>query len=365
MRKRRVTSLASDELSLLTRNVMLAESDEPPREFRIFKSGTNETTKGVFVFDDEAAALVMSEFEQHMSDGAQGLMIDLEHLSLDNDARNFDPDARGWAQLELRAGELWATAVQWTEDGARRLREKTQRFISPAFARDPETRRITKIINVAITALPATDQLTPLVAANQRGDQMDALKEALGLAEDATAEDVLNALNALKTKLSESEAALAKLQDGDDEDEETRKAEASIAASAREATGKTAPDEVSAALVALKSGAGSHTELASEVEALKATLRKRDVREMVRDNVTKIPPTLEEWALGQTPEALTAYLEKAPVVRKAPAREPTHPTDDEVTLTAEDIEVARQLGNDPADVLKTKKADAARARATH
>lgn len=140
----------------------------PPTEFRIFAAGANPTENGYTVlFDAEAAAAVMAAYERHGVDR----MIDLEHLSLDQDAPHYDPDARGWAHLEVRrdatgAPELWAVHVRWTPDGESRLREKRQRYISPAFTRDPKTNRVTEVLNIAIVAMPATRQAQPLVAAS-------------------------------------------------------------------------------------------------------------------------------------------------------------------------------------------------------
>ncbi len=350
------------DLIRLATNVLLAADGELPTEFRIFARGENQTTKGTFVFDDAAATDVLASFSEHMKTGAKGLMIDLEHLSLDTDAQNFDPDARGWAQLEVRNGELWATQVAWTTDGARRLTEKTQRFISPAFARNPETRRITRVINVAITALPATDQLTPLIAANIRGDQMNELKAALGLAEDATDDEVLAALKALTAKLADTEAKLAKLQEDGLEEEEEAKANAAVAEAARTATGKTKPDEVAAGLVALSARRTADTDTAAELATLRAGLESRDVRDMVKDHIDQIPKTLETWALAQTPDALKVYLKDAPKIRRTPAVELAVDNDDAITLTSEDREVATQLGVDPAKMLEDKKADAKAAR---
>jgi|GEM_PF-1618581 len=135
-----------------------------PCEFRLFKCGENETTKGVFIFDAEAAALVMANAAER--DGVE-YPIDLEHLSLDTDARNFDPDARGWFQLAIRNGELWAVNVRWTPDGQRRLSERTQRYVSPAFLTDDDG-RVTEIVNVALVAMPATHGTPALVAAGRR-----------------------------------------------------------------------------------------------------------------------------------------------------------------------------------------------------
>jgi hypothetical protein len=191
--------------------------DAPPAEFRIFVAGENQTSKGVYLFDDIAAAAVMKAYAAHGCD----VMIDLEHLSIADQDRslNFDPDARGWCKLELRNGELWAAQVTWTPDGLIRLSEKRQRYMSPAFVVNDDD-RIIEVLNIAITAMPATHNLEPLVAASQRriqrlafeaeGDQkmspeqFAAIAEALGLGADANIEDVLATIAAMVKKVQDA-----------------------------------------------------------------------------------------------------------------------------------------------------------------
>lgn len=151
----------------LTRS--LAEGDAPPTEFRLFAAGPNPTSKGTFVFDEAAAASVMAHYAR---EGVE-LMIDLEHESLEAPIRQDSRDARGWFQLEVRNGELWAVNVRWTPDGARRLQEKTQRYVSPAFATErleDGTERIVSILNVGLVAMPATHNAPALVAASRKRD---------------------------------------------------------------------------------------------------------------------------------------------------------------------------------------------------
>lgn len=140
----------------------------PPREFRLFHAGQNESTKGTMLFDARAAELVMAKYRAHGVDQ----MIDLEHESLDKPTRTDSRDARGWYELEVRrtaAGpELWAVNVRWTSDGLRRLSEKSQRYISPAFYQD-EDGRVVEMVNCALTALPATHAAPALVAAARYG----------------------------------------------------------------------------------------------------------------------------------------------------------------------------------------------------
>jgi Mu-like prophage I protein len=142
--------------------------DAPPTEFRIFKAGVNDSQKGSVLFDDLAAKLVMSSYKRWGID----LAIDLEHGMVDVAPGAADPtarDARGWCKLEVRNGELWAVDVRWTPDGIARLTNKTQRYISPCFDRDAKTKRVVEMFNIALTAIPATNQAPALVAANRLG----------------------------------------------------------------------------------------------------------------------------------------------------------------------------------------------------
>lgn len=220
----------------LARLAVAVDGEDLPSEFRIFRAGKNETANGDFVFDEEAASRTMAAYRAHGVD----LMIDLEHLSTDPDHGNFDPDARGWCGLELRDGELWAVNVRWTEDGAKRLREKRQRYVSPTFTYDRDSRRVDVLHNIALTALPATHHAAALMAARQqrhdkaraehRGNMadvdpktlaavmkavkldpkvVDKLAVLVGLEAGASIEDVSAGLERIKAKLAQIGALLA------------------------------------------------------------------------------------------------------------------------------------------------------------
>ena len=154
----------------LTSTIDVADDGALPTEFRIFAPGVNETSKGKFIFDSESAASVLKAYAL----GEIDLMIDLNHDSLDENAetrREDARDARGWFKLALRPdGSLWAVDVRWTPDGADRLRQKKQRYISPAFAESKhlgleDDGRPRELVNVAICAMPATYNAPALVAA--------------------------------------------------------------------------------------------------------------------------------------------------------------------------------------------------------
>lgn len=177
-----------------------AEADAAlPTEFRLFKAGWNKTENGDYLFDEEAFEATKAAYEAWGVDR----MIDLEHLSLDADSPNYDPDAYGWCSLDFRDdGELWAVGVTWTEDGESRLRTKKQRFISPAFAYDTKSLRVTAIVNIAITALPATHGTAALVAASARAARVSA-RDLRKLSAGASFSNVMCALNkALQEKFA-------------------------------------------------------------------------------------------------------------------------------------------------------------------
>ena len=171
----RALSIASHRRQMVALAIEL-DSDSPPTEFRLLKAGRNTTADGrEFIFDAEDAAATMAAYAAHKVDR----MIDLEHLSIDPKAPNYDPDARAWCQLELRNGELWATNVRWLDDGQRRLGAKLQRYISPYV--ELENGHVVGLVNIALTALPALNGTPALVAASMAAASSAARMAALTL----------------------------------------------------------------------------------------------------------------------------------------------------------------------------------------
>jgi len=171
------------------------DGDKLPTEVRLFKFGENPTEKGKFIFDAESARQVIEAYKAH---GVRK-MFDLEHLSLDPDCPNFDPDPRAWSDLEAREDGLYSVAVDWLPDGARRLREKLQPYVSPAFEVDDDN-RITKIINIAMTSLPATHGTEPLVAVSAR------TRDCRRLTTGASFQDIERAIQEALTKRHPSDS---------------------------------------------------------------------------------------------------------------------------------------------------------------
>lgn len=294
-------------------------TNEPPTEFRIFTAGQVETSKGTFTFDDAAAKSVMADYVAHGID----LMLDYDHASLS--ALTLDPaqtgKAAGWFNLELRDGELWAVNVRWTPPADAALRRKEWRFMSPAFQTD-DAGHITSLLNVAITNIPATRRLEPLMAASAKGGGM-------------SVEEFLKVCKALDIDMSGSlEDAMAKIK-GEKADEEPKKDEPKVEEPKPAdpvATGGAPeadkPEEVAAALSAVASLSGkpslvasvadirtwhaSHVALATERKALadrEALLEGAERRKLCVELVSlggRAPATI--WADDSATKPKARYL---------------------------------------------------------
>jgi phage I-like protein len=148
-----------------------AAGPEPPTEFRIFAAGTIRfRDRPSVLFDAAAAESVM----QRAADFGAEYPLDYGHAHFV--ASSGDPaehhKAAGWFKPEVRNGELWATGVTWTPAAREKLRNREYRYISPAYKIDTvkldssgaSVRRVTELVNVALTNVPATSGLKPLVA---------------------------------------------------------------------------------------------------------------------------------------------------------------------------------------------------------
>lgn len=317
-------------------------------EFEIFTPDWSDSEKGRFLFDAEAAKLVMADYEKIGND----IMIDLEHLSLDPDCESYDPDARGWCQLEVRNGSLWAVNVTWTPDGVARLKNRTQRFISPTFLYDEETRRIEALYNIAICAIPATHNAPALVAAsrvagknfvslsievNKMPPELLKIAQALGLSEGATLEDILAAVKALQ--------------------------DATATATAEPATEEAALNKLPAAFRGkVMAALTSVTELQKQLAEVRKEQNVSKVDAILSANVKKLPKHLEGWAKTQSVETLTAFFKDMPEIAIVAVEKKTETTS-EVELTPEEKKIAKLTNEDPTKLLEYKKKLAAKAAA--
>jgi phage I-like protein len=321
-------------MKLLTLAIALTDSKEPPAAFQIFALGETPTSKGTLLFDAEAATQVMAAFQ------AQGneLSIDYEHQSL------TDPPVRApaaaWFGLEVRADGLWAVNVRWTPDADAHLRAGEYRYFSPAVELDSDTGRVLRLINLALTNLPATRSMKPLVAAKDQPQEpsMKTLLTAMGLKDTASEAEALSAFGQLTGRFQQSEQELLQL------------------------TSATSVNESFGVIRGLKDSAAQLTKLNMRVQELEQQDREREVEALIgqgkRDG--KLAPAQEAFfrEMGKKDVAiLKGFLASAPKLVATAVDAAKVPTTeaDIVVLSETEKQTAKQLGVSEADFIASKK----------
>lgn len=313
-----------------------------PDEFRIFKAGHNDSTKGVFKFTPKAADAVMAEHKKYGND----LSIDYAHAMFA--FFTVDPaeagKAAGWFKPEIRDGELWASQVQWTPAAEKKLLDREYRYISPAFDHSDDG-EIKRLHNVALTNIPALHEIDPLMASSSL---------LLGPTEEET-----------ETEMTWKQLlAMLKLP------ETAGEAEAMAALSAREmplvellaVTGKATAGEALGVVKAWKVAAEETAKLHAELSTIKTAAAKAE-RQTLLDagkREGKVPPALEPMLLSMDTEQLKAFLAAMPQVHKPAAQEVAGAGTMTVEVTKEDREVAAMMGLDVKDIAARRAAHGGR-----
>ena len=186
-------------------------AESPPEFIQVLPSG-DFTGRDGRAFKNSTPELIISNFLQNEAP----LPIDYEHAT-EADLGTLAP-AMGWVtSLENRNGEIWAK-VEWTPRGAEFVKNREYRFISPVFFYDDSTKRIVSISSIALTnkpnlklrALNVEEMIMPITENPQELPTLvTKIIEILGLKADATAEDILSAVQALKDMETEEEPAQA------------------------------------------------------------------------------------------------------------------------------------------------------------
>lgn len=349
--------------------------DEPPGEFRIWAYGDVATSKGLFQFTPLSAQLCMGWQEEW----GNRFSFDYNHAFWE--ATGEATKSAGDYVLELRDDGLWAADVQWTEAARTGLKNREWLYFSPALDSD-ENNVITRLWNMALTNVPATKNQKPMMAANVRDHRSPSLiasvsldnlyrvlSEALDaryrsawlveifndyavfehasalwstgyivtgtsvtLGPDATevtrqyipvqgGQTMRTVLNALGLAATATEADALQVLN-------TRLASAdNIQRQLLSATGQT---DVQAALGVVAANAQAATQLSAaktRITELEGEGRTTRLNALIAQGKAdrKLTPALETWAASQTPEALEAYLQHAPVITQlsaASAQEP-------------------------------------------
>jgi len=140
--------------------------------------------------------------------------IDINHAEEKKAPKGEPAPAVGWIKdMEVREGAIWAR-VEWTDTGAKMVASKDYRYLSPSFWNDKKSGVVTDISSAALVNKPAL--VMPSLAhsqldseINERTSTMDPkLLALLGLAADATPEQIFAAVQAMKDGAAKSSKEL-------------------------------------------------------------------------------------------------------------------------------------------------------------
>lgn len=141
---------------------------QPPERILAFKWGLNSTKKGDFYLTKESAASIIDDFNAT----GNALVFDLEHITLDEDAKDTDKRALAYGpQLELDDIGLWVCGVVYTTEGHELIASGKWGWVSPVFF--PKLvdsaflkKEINKLKMMAFTNQPATNHARPVLLSN-------------------------------------------------------------------------------------------------------------------------------------------------------------------------------------------------------
>jgi phage I-like protein len=307
---------------LLSMDLPVIPGKEPPGEFRIIPAGRYETTKGVFVYDEESARLIIEAAKRRN----RKFSGDYEHRALTAElSPTGEAPASCWYDLEARPDGLWAVNVQWTEKASAYLRSGEYRYFSPAF-RHTKDGHIQDFINLALTNLPASHGMQPLAACEvlppppPETAPMKTVLNALMLSETASEADALSVV----TKLKEENAGLLSL------------------------LGATSVSEAKGAVVALKADAAKVAALSEELAVVHQEAARVELETLLTEGVKtgKIPPGEKPFfeEMGKKDlSMLKGYLKQATPKVADKALAPAGDGSTTVTLTAEEVRMAKAL----------------------
>lgn len=282
-----------------------------PEIISVLPMGHVTSAKGDFRVDEESFAAMKAQIAQRGVD----LVIDYEHQTLTGE----QAPAAGWVkELFLDDGQIKAR-VEWTDRAKEYLSNKEYRYLSPVITVRKSDNKAMGMHSIALTNTPAIEHMEAIVnSLNFEGGQsamnfMKELAKLLGLGEDATEEQVMEALKAcLAENKSLKENAEAGKQPPPEGDKVVANKEVCelLGLKAGSATA-----DVAATIMSLKGGAG----LVEEVKALKEALADRDAEDAVEMALKagKITPAQRDWAKGyalKNPGDFKDFVEKAPQV---------------------------------------------------
>lgn len=275
-----------------------------PEEIKILPTGRVNSERGKFLVDEEAFLLMKTEMQRRGID----IVIDYEHQTL----RDVQAPAAGWVKGLTYTPEAITAKVEWTPKAQEYLKNKEYRYISPVVLVRKTDGRAVALHSLALTNTPAINGMFAIANSvdfdtdltRTGGIRMDLqkIRELLGLAADASEEEIMSAL-------------LEKLSSRKTEEGKEVVANSVILGLLGLPEGARTED-VTSKIMALKAGTDTK---AQEVEAMLKRLEEKEADDAVTLALKagKITAAQQEWAKEyalKDRSGFTAFVEKAPVV---------------------------------------------------
>jgi phage I-like protein len=299
--------------------------------------------RGPYLVED-AQAVIAASFAEEAK-----LQIDENHAEDLRSGKGESSPAHGWiVALEARADGIWGK-VDWNPSGRAMMENRSYRAMSPVILHD-KAKRVVAILRASLVNRP---NLKGLVSLNQESsmDAMAKMAAALGLAEGASEEDILSAIDALKKKKPEGDTAM--------------QSALSTIGVALGLQADASPDAMAAAAQALQAAKAENVALNARVDTLEKTQKRSAAEAFLAAQIADkraIPADKHE---GLITLHMRDASEAEAVAKLYPNVGQTHtqttpPADKDgtVSLNAAQLEVAAHLGITPEDYLKTLKEEA-------
>lgn len=257
------------------------------------------------------------------------MVVDYEHATLTAKRTGNKAPAAGWVK-SLQATDAGIVAdIEWTEAASNHIRNNEYKYLSPVFSTS-KSGEVLDLHHIALTNDPALSHLDEVTLA--------AASAQIFPGNTPTQHEVQT-----MTDIPASTVATLAATFGVD----ATTADAAAIQSAKDTLLAQASSEHTNALSKLQG------ELKTAQDALNALIQEKHDQaraQLIAKATTegKLTPALKEWAESQTIEALTAYLDKAPVIEalsgQQSAQAGKQKSTGTSTITADQQALAKQFG---------------------
>lgn len=299
----------------------------------------------------------------------QKLPIDENHATDLAAPSGLPAPARGWiVALQARDTGLWGQ-VEWTATGRRLVEGRAYRGISPAI-QHLQDGTITAVLRASLVNLPNLRGLTALHSENSMDDLLARLLAALSLPAATTEDALVSAITAMHAQQTQSSTALQAALDpiattvGLQAGASAAAVLTGVQAVAATAAGKMVGNETVTALQAELAQLGAQFQALQDTSAREKAVAFVDGA--IKAGTVGVKPLRDHYVTMHMADPARVEKELAALPKLGASgvlQAPPQPANGEVALNAEQANVAKVLGIDPAAMAATLKAERAAAEA--